>query len=34
MFEEFGRMVVPELQNRGLLRTVYTGSTMRENLLS
>ncbi|MGA7810964.1 NtaA/DmoA family FMN-dependent monooxygenase [Bradyrhizobium sp.] len=33
MFEEFGRMVVPELQNRGLLRTAYTGSTMRENLL-
>jgi FMN-dependent oxidoreductase (nitrilotriacetate monooxygenase family) len=34
MFEEFGRMVVPELQDRGLLRTAYTGSTMRENLLS
>lgn len=33
MFEEFGRMVVPELQNRGLLRTAYRGSTMRENLL-
>src|ERR1700739_2875976 len=33
MFEEFGRMVVPELQNRGILRTAYTGSTMRENLL-
>jgi FMN-dependent oxidoreductase (nitrilotriacetate monooxygenase family) len=33
MFEEFGRMVVPELQNRGLLRTAYTGTTMRENLL-
>jgi FMN-dependent oxidoreductase (nitrilotriacetate monooxygenase family) len=34
MFEEFGRMVVPELQNRGILRTAYTGSSMRENLLS
>ena len=33
MFEEFGRMVVPELQNRGILRMAYTGSTMRENLL-
>lgn len=33
MFEEFGRMVVPELQNRGVLRTAYTGSTMRQNLL-
>ena len=34
MFEEFGRMVAPELQNRGILRTAYSGSTMRENLLS
>jgi alkanesulfonate monooxygenase SsuD/methylene tetrahydromethanopterin reductase-like flavin-dependent oxidoreductase (luciferase family) len=34
MFEEFGRMVAPELQNRGLLRSAYSGSTMRENLLS
>lgn len=33
MFEEFGRLVVPELQNRGLLRTAYAGATMRENLL-
>jgi FMN-dependent oxidoreductase (nitrilotriacetate monooxygenase family) len=33
MFEEFGRMVVPELQSRGLLRTAYMGATMRENLL-
>ena len=32
-FEEFGRMVVPELQERGLLRTAYTGTTLRENLL-
>jgi alkanesulfonate monooxygenase SsuD/methylene tetrahydromethanopterin reductase-like flavin-dependent oxidoreductase (luciferase family) len=34
MFEEFGRMVVPELQHRGILRTAYSGSTMRENLLN
>jgi FMN-dependent oxidoreductase (nitrilotriacetate monooxygenase family) len=34
MFEEFGRLVVPELQRRGLFRTHYTGTTMRENLLS
>ena len=34
MFEDFGRMVVPELQNRGLLRTEYTGTTMRDNLLN
>ena len=34
MFEEFGRMVVPELQRRGLFRTEYTGKTMRENLRS
>jgi FMN-dependent oxidoreductase (nitrilotriacetate monooxygenase family) len=34
MFEEFGRMVVPELQRRGLFRTTYTGKTMRENLRS
>jgi FMN-dependent oxidoreductase (nitrilotriacetate monooxygenase family) len=33
MFEEFGRMVVPELQQRGLLRTEYAGATMRENLI-
>jgi FMN-dependent oxidoreductase (nitrilotriacetate monooxygenase family) len=31
-FEEFGRMVVPELQRRGLFRTEYTGKTLRENL--
>lgn len=31
-FEEFGRMVVPELQRRGLFRTEYTGRTLRENL--
>jgi alkanesulfonate monooxygenase SsuD/methylene tetrahydromethanopterin reductase-like flavin-dependent oxidoreductase (luciferase family) len=34
MFEDFGRMVVPELQNRRLLRTEYTGTTMRDNLLN
>ena len=33
MFEDFVRMVVPELQDRGLLRTKYSGTTMRENLL-
>jgi FMN-dependent oxidoreductase (nitrilotriacetate monooxygenase family) len=32
MYEEFGRLVVPELQRRGLLRTEYRGSTLRENL--
>jgi FMN-dependent oxidoreductase (nitrilotriacetate monooxygenase family) len=31
-FEEFGTMVVPELQRRGLFRTAYAGSTLRENL--
>jgi FMN-dependent oxidoreductase (nitrilotriacetate monooxygenase family) len=31
-FEEFGRMVVPELQRRGLFRTEYAGKTLRENL--
>jgi FMN-dependent oxidoreductase (nitrilotriacetate monooxygenase family) len=34
MFEEFGRLVVPELQRRGLFRTEYQGSTLRENLRS
>ena len=32
MFEEFGRLVVPELQRRGLFRTAYQGNTLRENL--
>lgn len=32
-FEEFADTVVPELQRRGRLRTRYTGSTLRENLL-
>src|SRR5579863_1514077 len=34
MWEEFARMLTPELQRRGLLRTDYTGATMRENLRS
>jgi FMN-dependent oxidoreductase (nitrilotriacetate monooxygenase family) len=32
MFEDFGRLVVPELQRRGLFRTEYSGATLRENL--
>jgi FMN-dependent oxidoreductase (nitrilotriacetate monooxygenase family) len=32
MFEQFCRSVVPELQRRGLFRTAYAGSTLRENL--
>ena len=32
MWEEFARMLTPELQRRGLLRTEYSGATMRENL--
>ncbi|WP_188965917.1 LLM class flavin-dependent oxidoreductase [Neoroseomonas lacus] len=32
MFEDFGRMVVPELQKRGLFRKEYAGTTLRENL--
>jgi alkanesulfonate monooxygenase SsuD/methylene tetrahydromethanopterin reductase-like flavin-dependent oxidoreductase (luciferase family) len=31
-FEDFVRFVVPELQRRGLYRTEYTGTTLRENL--
>ncbi|WP_246868651.1 LLM class flavin-dependent oxidoreductase [Saccharopolyspora sp. ASAGF58] len=31
-FDEFGDEVVPHLQKRGLFRTEYTGSTLRENL--
>jgi FMN-dependent oxidoreductase (nitrilotriacetate monooxygenase family) len=30
--EEFGRMVVPELQRRGVFRNSYSGTTLRENL--
>ncbi len=33
MFEEFGRLLVPELQRRGLVQTSYAGTTLRENLL-
>ncbi len=32
MFEDFGRMVVPELQRRGLFRKEYAHATLRENL--
>ena len=32
MFEDFCRLVVPELQRRGLFRREYTGKTLRENL--
>jgi FMN-dependent oxidoreductase (nitrilotriacetate monooxygenase family) len=32
MFEEFGRMVVPELQRRGIYRQAYRHSMMRDNL--
>nr|WP_200931291.1 LLM class flavin-dependent oxidoreductase [Frankia sp. R43] len=31
-FEDFVRLVVPELRRRGLFRTSYTGATLRENL--
>jgi len=30
--EDFVDMVVPELQRRGLFRTEYEGSTLRQNL--
>jgi hypothetical protein len=30
--EDFARFVVPELQRRGVMRTSYDGSTLRENL--
>jgi hypothetical protein len=29
---EFVRLVVPELQRRGLFRTEYSGSTLRDHL--
>ncbi len=32
MFEDFGRLIVPELQRRRLFRTEYGGATLRENL--
>lgn len=31
-FEDFVRLVVPELQRRGIFRREYTGSTLREHL--
>jgi FMN-dependent oxidoreductase (nitrilotriacetate monooxygenase family) len=31
-FEDFVRLVVPELQQRGLFRTEYTGTTLRHHL--
>ena len=31
-FEDFTRLVVPELQKRGLFRTEYSGRTLRDNL--
>ena len=31
-YEEFARLVVPELQRRGLFQHDYSGSTLRENL--
>ncbi len=31
-YEDFARMVTPELQRRGLLRREYAGRTLRENL--
>ena len=34
MFEDFVRLVVPELQRRGLFRHEYQGRTLRENLLA
>jgi hypothetical protein len=31
-FEDVVRMVVPELQRRGLFRTSYEGATLRDHL--
>ena len=31
-FEEFTRQVIPELQRRGIFRTEYEGTTLRQNL--
>ena len=31
-YEDFSRLVVPELQRRGLFHSDYTGATLRENL--
>lgn len=30
--DDFVNLVIPELQRRGLFRTAYEGSTLRENL--
>jgi FMN-dependent oxidoreductase (nitrilotriacetate monooxygenase family) len=34
MFEEFGRLVVPELQRRGLVQREYAAGTLREKIAS
>jgi alkanesulfonate monooxygenase SsuD/methylene tetrahydromethanopterin reductase-like flavin-dependent oxidoreductase (luciferase family) len=34
MFEEFGRLLVPELQKRGLVQREYAAGTLREKLRS
>jgi FMN-dependent oxidoreductase (nitrilotriacetate monooxygenase family) len=34
MFEDFARLVVPELQRRNLFRRDYAGATLRDNLAS
>ena len=34
MFEEFGRLLVPELQKRGLVQKAYATGTLREKLAS
>jgi alkanesulfonate monooxygenase SsuD/methylene tetrahydromethanopterin reductase-like flavin-dependent oxidoreductase (luciferase family) len=31
-FEDFVRLVIPELQKRGIYRTEYTGATLRDHL--
>lgn len=31
-YEDFGRLVVPELQRRGLVKRDYSGATLRDNL--
>jgi N-acetyl-S-(2-succino)cysteine monooxygenase len=31
-FEQFSNLVIPELQRRGIFRTAYTGSTLRDHL--
>jgi alkanesulfonate monooxygenase SsuD/methylene tetrahydromethanopterin reductase-like flavin-dependent oxidoreductase (luciferase family) len=31
-YEEFVRLIVPELQRRGVFRKEFTGTTLRENL--